>query len=314
MSARLLRILLLGSLGATALALLLAPAPALAWAPLAHLGFGVEALGRIASVPAPTRSLLQGFGNEFLYGSLAADIVVGKNLAPYASHCHNWRVGFNVLAAARGGAERAFGLGFLAHLAADTVAHNYYVPYQIVGSFHRRRTGHAYWELRYDQRLDRDLSHVARAASSPACRAHDELLRRTMPGASVLPFPVSRGLFGTLLASARSGPFQALSRGVLARHRHLGLDDDLVAETRELSVTAILAVLREGERCAAARTDATGTRNLRMAARLRRALAAGHRRLPLALAREVTLEARESFRRGIEGPLHLPPALARLAA
>ena len=57
---------------------------------------------------------------------------------------------------------------FLAHLAADTVAHNYFVPYQTVVSFHRSRTRHAYWELRYEQgqlrarmaRLDPDAAGV----------------------------------------------------------------------------------------------------------------------------------------------------------
>jgi hypothetical protein len=35
--------------------------------------------------------------------------------------------------------------------------------------------------------------------------------------------------------------------------------------------------------------------------------------LPLALARSVAVDARESFRRGIHGPLVLPPVLARMA-
>jgi hypothetical protein len=297
-----------------ALAILIVPQAAHAWGPLAHLGFSAQALAQAGGLPGPTRSLLQEFANEFLYGSLAADIIVGKNLARYVYHCHNWRVGFNVLRAARGGPERAFAFGFLGHLAADTVAHNYYVPWKTVASFHRARTRHAYWELRYDQRMDRALSGVARRVTSRAVRGHDELLRRTLTHASVLPFSVSKGLFGSLLASARHRPFQLLSRRVLAPHRHLPLEDDLVEETGRLSVQAILGVLAEGERCQAARADATGGRNLRMATQLRRALADRHRRLPLGLARAVAVEARDSFRRGIHGPLMLPPALARMAA
>ncbi len=309
-----LRYLSLASLAAVALVLLAFPSAAQAWGPLAHLSVSAQALGELGSVSAPSRSLLVDFANEFLYGSLAADIVVGKNLARYACHCHNWRVGFRVQRAAVTRPEQAFALGFLAHLAADTVAHNYFVPYQAVASFHRPRTCHAYWELRYDQRMDRSLSAVARRVSARAYRGHDELLRRTLLGASVLPFSLSKGLFGSVLASARSTRFQSLSRTVLAPHRDLPLQDDIVAETRRLAVQAILGLLREGERCEAARADATGGRNLRMALRLRQALARGHRRLPLSLAREVSLEARESFRRGIDGPLVLPPALARMAA
>jgi zinc dependent phospholipase C len=313
-SARHLRLLATGSLALAALALLLVPTAAHAWAPLAHLSFSAQALQDLSGVASPTRSLLAEFANEFLYGSLAADIVVGKNLARYVHHCHNWRVGFHVLRSARAPDEAAFSLGFLAHLAADTVAHNYFVPYKTLASFHRRRTRHAYWELRYDQRMDAALSDVARTVSAPAYRGHDEHLRRTLTRASVLPFSVSRTLFGSMLASARTPRFQAFSRVALARHRHLPLEDDLVEETSRLAVDAILGLLREGERCEAARADATGRRNLRVAQRVRSALAARHRRLPLSLAREVAIDARESFRRGIGGKLVLPRALARLAA
>jgi hypothetical protein len=223
-------------------------------------------------------------------------------------------VGFQVERAAETRPDQAFALGFLAHLAADTVAHNYFVPFQTLASFHRSRTCHAYWELRYDQRMDRALSAVARRVSARSYRGHDELLRRTLRGSSVLPFSVSKGLFGSVLASARSAGFQSLSRAVLARHRDLPLEDELVDETAGMAVEAILGVLREGERCQAARADATGSRNIRMARRLRQALAHRHRTLPLSLARAVSVEARNSFRRGIQGPLVLPPALAKMAA
>jgi hypothetical protein len=309
-----LRYLSLASLAAVALVLLALPTAAQAWGPLAHLSFSAQALGQLGSVSGASRSLLTDFANEFLYGSLAADIVIGKNLARYAYHCHNWRVGFRVQRAARTRPEQAFSLGFLAHLAADTVAHNYFVPYLTVASFHRSRTCHAYWELRYDQRMDRAFSRLARQVSARPYRGHDELLRHTLRGASVLPFSISRSLFGSVLASARSTRFQSLSRAILARHRNLPLEDELVDETGRLAVHAILGLLRDGERCEAARADATGARNIRMARRLRAALAHSHRRLPLSLAREVSVEARESFRRGIHGPLVLPPALARMAA
>jgi len=313
MSDRHLRALSLVSLAAVALVIVVVPTAAYAWGPLAYLGFSAQALGQLGAESAPVRSLLSEFTHEFLYGSLAADIVVGKNLARYVYHCHNWRVGFNVQRAARSGAEQAFALGFLAHLAADTIAHNYFVPYQTVASFHRPRTRHTYWELRYDQRMDAALSTVARAVSGRAYRAHDELLRRTLGGASVIPFSLSRRLFGSLLASARHARFQSVSRVALAPHRHLPLEDDLVTETGRLAVEAIVGLLREGERCEAARADATGARNIRMAQQLREALATRHRRLPLALAREVSVDARDSFRRAIHGKLVLPAALAKIA-
>jgi hypothetical protein len=308
----------LGLLGlaTVALAILAWPSDALAWGPLAHLSFSAQALANTGPLPGALRTLLGEFGNEFLYGSLAADIVVGKNLARFKDHCHNWRVGFNVLDEAGPGAEKAFAWGYLAHLAADTVAHNYYVPWKTVSSFHKLRTKHAYWELRYDQRLDPALSRLAKQVTGTATRYHDVFLSRHLQDASVLPFQVSRQLFGSMVLSAKVGRFQHLSRLALARTRRLPLEDDLIDETNEQAVLAILGLLVEGRRCEAATADATGERNLAMAEKLRAALRAQVRRgrITSAEAHEMVGEARDAFRRAIHGTLVLPPRVARLAA
>ncbi|HZZ83654.1 MAG TPA: zinc dependent phospholipase C family protein [Anaeromyxobacteraceae bacterium] len=315
-SARVLRALSLLALASVTLAVILVPAPALAWGPLAHLNFSAQALANLSVAQPSVRGLLQDFGNEFLYGSLAADIVVGKNLARFVYHCHNWRVGFSVLKQARDPSEKAFSLGFLAHLSADTVAHNYFVPYKTVYSFHKARTRHAYWELRYDQQMDVALSRLARRVSARPYRGHDEFLQRALGPASVLPFAVSKQLFGSLLASARTERFQGFSRLALARERSLVLEPDLVSDTDDLAVHAILGLLAEGERCRAATADATGARNIRMAQELRKnlKLRAGRPGLPAADAHLIAAETRESFRRAIHGKLILPASLARLAA
>jgi hypothetical protein len=303
-------------LSALALAVLAWPSHALAWGPLAHLSFSAQALSAAPALQPGVRALLQEFQDAFLYGSLAADIVVGKNMARYLFHCHNWRVGFNVHRRARPGAEQAFALGFLAHLAADTVAHNYFVPFKTVASWHKVRTGHAYWELRYDQKMDGALARTARRVSRRPLRAHDRFLAQHLPRASVLPFGVSRQLFGSLLASAGVGRFQHLSRLALARERKLVLEPELVRETNDLAVAAILGVLAEGERSAAARADATGARNLRLALDVRRGLRArtGRRGLAARDAHAIAAETRDAFRRAIQGKLVLPASLARLAA
>ncbi|HSM92070.1 MAG TPA: zinc dependent phospholipase C family protein [Anaeromyxobacteraceae bacterium] len=309
---RILRILL----GGAAVLVLAFPAHAQAWGPLAHLSFSAQALGNVSVLGLDVQGLLQGHGNDFLYGSLAADIVVGKNLARFIHHCHNWKVGFGLFDEARAGAEKAFALGFLAHLAADTVAHNYFVPYKTVTSFGRLGTGHGYWELRYDQKIDPEMWRLARRVSTRAIREHDDLLHRVLTSASLLPFPVSRQLFGSLLASARIRRFQHVSRMALARERRLVLEPDLVAETNILSTGAVLGLLADGQDCRAARADATGERNLRMAKLIRKQLGQRVRRRQLTRseATEIAQMTRESFRRAIHGKLVLPPSVAALAA
>jgi hypothetical protein len=304
------------ALATAALVILLWPTEAQAWGPLAHLSFSAQGLAALGPIPPAIRGLLGEFADEFLYGSLAADIVVGKNMAQFVHHCHNWKVGFNVLDEARPGAEKAVAWGFLAHLAADTVAHNYYVPWKTVSSFQKLRTKHAYWELRYDQRLDPGLSALARQVTSKATRRHDRFLERNLRGASIIPFRVSRRLFGSLVMSAKMRRFQYVSRHALARERRLPLEEDLIEETNEQAVTAILGLLLEGRRCEAATADATGARNLHMAEKLRASLRAQVRsgKISAAVAHEIVDESREAFRRSIHGPLHLPPRVARLAA
>ena len=67
------RIFALSSLAALAFAILAWPSDAHAWGPLAHLSFSAQALQNLGLVQSPVRALLEDFGNEFLYGSLAAD-------------------------------------------------------------------------------------------------------------------------------------------------------------------------------------------------------------------------------------------------
>jgi Zinc dependent phospholipase C len=295
-------------LAALALAILAVPSDAHAWGPLAHLNFSAQALAALGTVQPSLRQMLQDCGNEFLYGSLAADIVVGKNMARYLYHCHNWRVGFNVFKHARAGAEQSFALGFLSHLAADTVAHNYYVPFKTVASYHKLNAQHAYWELRYDQVMDRSLSKVAREVTTRVYRKNDDYLERMLNGSSVIPFGVSKQLFRSLLTIARVGRFHHVSRLALARERNL------VLETNQLAVDAILGMLAEGERSMAAHADATGARNIRVAQDLRKQLRekTARKRIHPRDAHDIAAETRESFRRAINGKLVLPPSLANL--
>jgi len=298
--------LLLAAVAATAASILLVPSTAWAWGPLAHLEFGSGALDSLELVPIAVRVLLGKCPYEFLYGTLAADIVVGKNLARYGVHCHNWKVGFQVLEHAEGEPERAFAYGFLAHLAADTVAHNYYVPYKTVEGYTRRRTGHAYWELRYDQRLSPDLWKMARRVSRRALRRHDHFLEDALAGSAVLPFGLSKGLFESLLLSARLRRWQQMSR-LMAGERYLPLAEEEVAEMRKLAVGAIVGMLRDGREAECVTADPTGLRNLHMAMDLRRKFKKSRSRgLRPEQAASTLRSVRHSFREAIHGPLHLP--------
>lgn len=306
------RLLSYSSLFAVAAVLWAWPRDAFAWGPLAHLSFGGGALEQLCMLSPAVRMLLTNFQNEFLYGSLAADIIVGKNLASYAVHCHNWNVGFRVLDRAKGDAQKAFSYGFLAHLAADTVAHNYYVPYKTVQGFKVRASGHAYWELRYDQRLTTNLWQVARQVSSKEYREHDAHLEECLSESYVIPFAVSKKLFGSLLLAARLKKWQAMSK-VIASERELLLGDEEVGECRRLAVNQIVGMLKDGDNADCTRADPTGSRNLTMAMRLRKSL---RERDDLSdkVREAVVQQSRPAFKRAIYDRLELPSLPEKIAA
>ena len=144
------------------IALLILPDAAYAWTPGTHIFLGQSVLNAAGSLPGGIGDLIRAFPFDFLYGNIAADTSFAKKYAPVNRHCHAWHVGKEVFDLARTDALRAFGLGYLSHLAADTVAHNYFVPRQLVLTSSTKSLGHSYWESRAETHLDHDYAHEAR--------------------------------------------------------------------------------------------------------------------------------------------------------
>src|ERR671938_1328577 len=147
---------------AAVLAVALLPTSAYAWTPGTHIFLGESVLGSLAQLPQAVAELLRAFPYDFLYGSIAADTSIAKKYAPAGRHCHAWHVGLEIFERAHDEALRAFGLGYLAHLAADVVAHNFYVPRQLALTSSTAALGHSYWESRFETHLGERSSRRAR--------------------------------------------------------------------------------------------------------------------------------------------------------
>jgi hypothetical protein len=141
---------------------LLLPDAAHAWTPGTHIFLGQSVLNAATGLPGAIGDLIRAFPFDFLYGNIAADTSFAKKYAPVNRHCHAWHVGHEVHDLARTDALRAFGLGYLSHLAADTIAHNFFVPRQLVLTSSTKSLGHSYWESRAETHLDHDYAHEAR--------------------------------------------------------------------------------------------------------------------------------------------------------
>lgn len=245
-------------------------------------------------------------------------MVVGKNFAKYMYHCHNWQVGLRVLGKARTDAEAALCFGFLSHLAADIVAHNFFVPYKTVESFRTLAAKHTYWELRFDKTA---LEHsgvwdTLRRIGQKKFPHHDEFLSQELVHASRLfSFGTSKTLFSSMMFLSRLEQWQGLIAKVAARSP-LPLTAVETTEFRQLALEAIFTFLCHAERSATLSIDPTGARSLRVAKELRHELRLAWKSGALSGERwpHVAQDVRLRFRNGMHGDLDMPMADCLLAA
>lgn len=103
--------------------LFLIPSFAFAWGPLTHIYLGNELLSLAPMIPAGIYGLIKKYRQDFLYGNLMADAIIGKKYLPDEKSSHSWDVALRILRQAETDPEKSFAYGYMSHLAADTVAH-----------------------------------------------------------------------------------------------------------------------------------------------------------------------------------------------
>ena len=184
---------------------------------------------------------------------------------------------------------RAFGLGYLCHLSADTIAHNYFVPRQLMVTSSTAAVGHSYWETRVEAHLG---DAYARAAKDVILLDHSEadahLDRLIAP--TIFSVRTNRRLFRGMVRLTDTSSWQRASqvareysRWTLADQdveRHLGLSFDYMIE------------LLGGRGASAHQLDPSGERPLKTAKELRRRVLRASGRRNRARLRD---EAQEHF-------------------
>jgi hypothetical protein len=253
--------------------LLLWPADLLAWTPGTHIYLGESVLANLGLLPAAVADLLRAFPFDFLYGNIAADSSIAKKYAPVGRHCHHWPVGQQILAKARTDALRAFAHGYLCHLAADTVAHNFYVPRQLVITSSTTGFGHSYWESRLETHLGDRFSHTARNIirldHTPADTLLDGILAPT-----IFSVKTNRRLFRGMVYLTESQGWQRAFQ-VASEVSRWDLPAEEVEQYMTLTFDLIMEFLSEPEATVLG-WDPSGEQPLRTAKGMRRqALVAG---------------------------------------
>jgi hypothetical protein len=246
------------------------PTDALAWGAGFHLQIGSAVLNNLNALEPAIAAIIRAFPHDFLYGCIAADITIGKKYTHYLLHCHRWRVGMKLLEDADSGPNKACAYGYLSHLAADAVAHNYYVPYKIMRSFSTLTLKHTYWEMRFEHFVEKDIWETGRKVARENYLANDAMLRRALSD-TLFSFGTNKRIFNSIMLVSRLEKWQQVLKTLSATSRY-ALDETDRDEYVALAKEAVLDFLSRGEESRFFRADPTGERALATAEAVRKNL------------------------------------------
>jgi hypothetical protein len=205
----------------------LVPSLSFAWGPLTHMYLGNEIFSYAPLIPAGVMALLRKYRQDFLYGNLMADMILGKKYMSDDKSSHNWEVALNIMDQANTGAEKAFVYGYLSHLAADTVAH-------------RTLTGdaadveHTWVELKADSMIDKVYWLQSVTFSKTVQRRNDRFLKGSLDS-YIFSFNTNKRIYKGMV-------FLTL----LNRKRKRGVDKAYIRQLHEESLVMMIDMLNNG--------------------------------------------------------------------
>jgi hypothetical protein len=292
------------------LILLLLPGEALAWGIGVHLQLGSQTLDALSRLPGVLQVLLSSYPHDFLYGFISADITLGKKYTHYLKHCHSWRIGRQILDAAKTNPQRACAYGYLGHLAADTVAHSYMVPYKMVRTFNTAMLKHLYWEMRFESRVAPDIWQLARTIARKDFRANDAMMSSVL-SRTIFSFSTNKRVFNSILLLSRLQRWQKMLQSIGEQSRWT-LEEEDQEEYLDLARQATESVLTRMERSPYWKADPAGERALYTAGIIRKNLNLLwlDGKLPEPEAQQLLGQLKKRFRQGITNPEALLDLLA----
>ncbi len=253
------------------LLLLLLPTDAAAWGVGVHLTLGARLLAAPEALPQALQALLTAQPMDFLYGCVAPDITLGKKFTHYLEHCHNWRVARKILESAKddGPAAEACAYGYLAHLAADTIAHGYFVPIKMAKTYNSSLLKHTYWEIRAETGVPTETWELAQQLAKNDNRQLDQVLSRILSD-TIFSFRTNKQLFNSMMLVSRLQKWHKLLNSMADRSKW---EFDAIdhAEYMRLGLEAINGILGD-ENSPYWNADPTGDRALTAAKLIRKNL------------------------------------------
>jgi hypothetical protein len=207
------------------------PSTAWAWGPMTHIYVASELYAYAALLPPGIFNLMTRFRQDFLYGNLMADMILGKSHLPLEKSPHSWATGMRFLEQAHNESEQAFAYGYLCHLAADTVAHGILVEEQ-------QEVSHAWLEMQADSMIHKAYWLKSVSFSRAVQRRNDRFLEDSL-NSYIFSFKTNKRIYKSLVF---------LSLFNVRRKKHCCVSQDYIHELHDQSLARMISLLREGEK------------------------------------------------------------------
>ncbi len=212
---------------ATLIGFIFIPSLALAWGPMTHMYLGTELFSYAPLIPAGILGLLKKYRQDFLYGNLMADSIIGKRYLPDDKSSHCWDVGLRLLNQAKTWPEKSFVYGYLSHLAADTVAHEALTE-------DMQNMEHTWAEMKADSMIHKGY-WLKSVSFSRAVQKRNDLFLECSLDRYIFSFKTNKRIYKGIV-------FLSL----LNRKRKRGLDTGLILQLHDESMHRMLDLLRNG--------------------------------------------------------------------
>jgi len=277
-----------------------------AWGPGHHLEFAERVWRRRKeTLPRDVAQLITEERDAYLYGNLAADIINFKAFGGAYSHCHRWSIIDDMRKLASTPREEAFIAGYLSHLAADTIAHNHFVPYHLARYARTKGLGHLYWEMNADRFVPVERWEIVPKLKKRADLSElDELVNRTV-AKKALSMRTNKLIFNhVLLVSER----ERWRRGMTRIHPigNVELSRGFLSLFQEAAVARMRLALHPRGLREIARVDANGKEAQKAAMQARTRLL--HRWSPRRMRADESERIAAGFLLGMQSP---PPRAVR---
>lgn len=249
--------------------ILMTPDQAFAWGAGLHITHGIYILEHLNLIAPNVAVLLKAFPYDYLYGCISADIFIGKGIKKRFDHCHNWLVGQKMLSMADSDSTSAFVYGYLSHLAADIISHNFYVPNQLYTTSSTKRFGHIYWEFRSDEFVNKKIWKTAKMVIERH-NLHNDVFLQEAVKKKLVPFKMKKRLFSHSIKLNDLAIWQK-AIVLVSKKSRWDVDRNYIEELNRHSLNLIINYLGKGEKPICLKYDPVGSDMLNSAKKKRRA-------------------------------------------